>query len=56
MAAGSPIPGIAPKEVPLHENIFGTVGDSLFCCKKESTIIVLKDGAFDIESEFGWEL
>ena len=47
---------MAPKEMPFHEEIFGSVGDSLFGGKEERSVVVLKDSAVDVGRYFGREL
>ena len=41
------IANMVPEEVPLDKEVLGPIGDTLFRCKKQSTIVVFKDTTTD---------
>ena len=41
------ITDVAPKEMPLHEEVLGSVGDALFGGEGECTIVVFEDSTAD---------
>ena len=46
---------VAPKEVPLDEEILRPVGDTLFRGEKKSAVVVFEDATSNCRFELGWK-
>ena len=44
-----------PKEMPLHQEVFGAVSDTLIRGQQKSPVIILKDAASDGRLECAWQ-
>lgn len=46
---------VRPKEMPLHQEVFGAVGDTLIRSQQKSAVVILKDAASDGRLECAWQ-